>query len=206
MKNLLTLFKPRPKVDLIVVSNRHGPGHGAINGREVALWRPPVMLDAHGRTMPGVSLDLVANYLVASTSLMADTELGPVSIEWREQVSRFASVEMIVHAWGQSLEMLQPISVISQEMADVMDTYMGGVAQKVQQLHKGHQSYHEANQTLRIAMRKLERLRDDRRPHFNDAEFLFLLAGFGRALTMSALIPVSDIGPDQAVGQSVTKS
>ncbi len=206
MKNLLTLFKPKPKADLIVISSQNLTSDGAINGRQVALWRPPVMLDAAGKTLPGVSLDLVAQYLVASTALMADTELGPVSIEWKEQVSRFVSVQMTVHAWGQSLEMLQPISIISQEMADVMDIYMSGVAQKVQELHKGHQSYSEANQTIRIAMRKVEKLRDHRRPHFNDAEFLFLMAGFGRALTMSALIPVSEIGPDQALGQSVTKS
>lgn len=205
MANLLALFKRKPQADLMVVPDRRGPGHGAVNGNSVALWRPPIMLDATGRTMPGVSLDLVANYLVTSTAMLAESELGPVTVEWKGQVNRFASVQMTIHAWGQSVEFVHPIAIVSQPLADAVDMYMRGMAQKVRELHKGHQDFSEANQTIRIAMRKLEKLRDDRIPHFNDAEFLFLMSGLGKAMTISALIPVSSAEPEPTLGRSVTR-
>jgi hypothetical protein len=179
-------------------------GDGAVRGREVALWRPPVMLDPTGRTMPGVSKELIAHYLVATTSALARSNLGPVTVEWKGQEGRFASTTLMIHAWGQAVDILHPVAVISQDLANALEHYRAGMANKVRELHRGHQSFDEANRQIRRAMREIEKLRDDRAPHFNDAEFLFIQANLSQALVLSALFPVADRPPEQTIGSSVT--
>jgi hypothetical protein len=191
MASLLTLFKRKPRVFALEPLPEYR-GDGAVRGREVAIWRPPVLLDVNGRSMAGVSKALVADYLVATTSALAQSDLGPVTVTWKEQEGRFATVMMDIHAWGQSVTIMHPISLISQELADAMQHYTAGMANKVRQLHKGHQNLDEANRQIRQCMRRVERLRDDDRPHFNDAEYLFVMAQLNRALTLTALIPVSE--------------
>jgi hypothetical protein len=179
-------------------------GDGAVRGREMALWRPPVMLDTKGRTMPGVSKDLIAQYLVATTSALARSNLGPITVEWKSQEGRFATAALTIHAWGQAIDILHPVAIISQELANALEHYRAGMANKVRELHRGHQTFDEANGQIRRALREVEKLRDDRSPHFNDAEFLFIQASLSQALVLSALVPVADRPPEQTIGSSVT--
>jgi hypothetical protein len=193
--NVLAIFKPKVKVyDLEPLPEYRGDG--AIKGRQVALWRPPVMLDQAGRTMPGISKELIAHYLVATTSALARQDLGPVSVEWGEQQGRFATTELTIHAWGQAITVMHPIATISQDLANALEHYRAGMAHKVRELHKGHQRLDEANAAIRRSMRQVEKLRDDDLVHFSDAEYLFLQANLSKALTLSALIPVSDQAPE----------
>jgi hypothetical protein len=195
MANLLALFKPKVKVyDLEPLPEYKGDG--AIKGRQVALWRPPVMLDQAGRTMPGVSKELIAHYLVATTSALARQDLGPVSVEWGEQQGRFATTELTIHAWSQTITIMHPVAAISQDLANALEHYRAGMAYKVRELHKGHQQFDEANAAIQRAIRKIEKLRDDDIVHFSDAEFLFIKANLWKSLLMSALVPVSDQEPE----------
>jgi hypothetical protein len=52
----------------------------------------------------------------------------------------------------------------------------------------------------------LERLRDDDVPHFNDAEYLFLQAGFQHAIVMSALVPVGKAESEVVIGTMASVS
>jgi len=176
------------------------PGAAAVKGTEVAIWRPPVMLDSRGRTLPGVSKDLVARYLVSTTAALAEADLGPVTVEWRQQEGRFVETAFMIHAWGQEVEIVHPIAPVSQKLANTWETYKSGVALKVRELHKGHQRFDEANRLIRRAIRNLEHLRDDDVPHFSDAEYLFLQAAFQRAIVLSALVPVGEAEPEEVVG------
>jgi hypothetical protein len=202
--SLLTVFKPKKFELLEVVERPQYQGHGAIKGKQVALWRPPVMLDPAGRTMPGVSKELVAQYLVATTSALTKADLGPVSVEWKEQEGRFATTTLTIHAWGQAVDVLHPVATISQGLANALEHYRAGLTLKVRELHKGHQAYAEANAFIQRAMRQIEKLRDDTIPHFNDAEYLFLQANFNKAMVMSALIPVSAHEPEDVFSGEVT--
>jgi hypothetical protein len=202
MANLLALFKPKVKVyDLEPLPEFRGDG--AVKGRQVALWRPPVMLDTDGRTMSGVSKELIANYLVATTSALAKADLGPVTVEWKAQEGRFATTTLTIHAWGQSVDIMHPVSIVSQDLANAMEHYRAGMALKCRELHKGHQRLDEANAAIRRAMRHVERLRDDDVPHFNDAEFLFIQGNLSKSLVMSALVPVSNQEPEDVFKEFV---
>jgi hypothetical protein len=193
--NVLALFRPKVKVfDLEPLPEYRGDG--AVKGRQVAIWRPPVMLDTAGRTMPGVSKDLIAKYLVATTSALASQDLGPVTVEWQGQEGRFATTTLTIRAWGQSVNLLHPISLISQDLANALEHYRAGMAHKIRELHKGHQRLDEANAGIRRAIRQIEKLRDDDTVHFSDAEFLFLQVNLSESLTMSALVPCSDQEPE----------
>jgi len=175
-----------------------GAASAAVNGREVAIFQPPVILDAQGRTLPGVSKDLVARYLVSTTAALADADLGPVTVEWCEQQGRFVNTRLTIQAWGQTVEIVHPVAPVSQQLANTWELYKAGMALKVRELHKGHQRFGEANALIERASRHLDRLRDDDTPHFSVAEFLFLQSEFYQARVMSALIPV-----DQAVAEEV---
>jgi hypothetical protein len=200
---VLALFKPKVQVfDLEPLPEYRGDG--AVKGRQVALWRPPVMLDTAGRTMPGVSKQLVARYLVATTSALAQADLGRVTVEWKAQEGRFAVTTLTIHAWRQAVDVLLPVATISQKLANALEHYRAGMANKVRELHKGHQSFDEANAAIRRAMQQVEKLRDDTIPHFNDAEFLFIQAHLNEALVMSALVPVSDQAPEDVFASNVT--
>jgi len=181
------------------------PG-AAVRGREVAIFRPPVMLDPQGRTLPGVSKDLVARYLVSTTAALADADLGPVTVEWKVQEGRFMEATFTVQAWGQSVDVVHPIAPVSQKLANVWEMYKSGIALKVRELHKGHQRFGQANDLIRLASRRLERLRDDDLPHFNDAEYLFLQAGFQQAIVMSALVPVGKAESEVVIGTTTNVS
>lgn len=179
-------------------------GAGAIRGREVALWRPPVMLDAAGRTLPGIRKELVAQYLVSTVASLAKADLGPVTVDWKDQEGRFILTTLTIHAWGQSMDVLHPIAVISQPLANALEHYQAGIVAKVRELHKGHQRFDEANAMLRRASKEMEKLRDGDAPHFNDAEYLFAQAAVFQAIVLSALIPVSDGEAEQALGTRVS--
>jgi len=213
---MLNLFAPKRRQgkpqekpsDIIVydVPEDGMDGSAAVKGSEVAIWRPPVMLDPSGQTLPGVSKDLVARYLVSTTAALADADLGPVHVAWKEQVGRFTAATFTVQAWGQSVDLVHPIAAVSQDLANTWEVYKSGMALKVRELHKGHQHYGKANDLLRRASRKLEQLRDDELPHFNDAEYLFLQCAFQRAQVLSALIPVSDVESEDVVGTTAAVS
>jgi hypothetical protein len=171
-------------------------GDGSVKGRSVQLWRPPVQLSLDGKTQHGVSRELIAGYLVAVTAALAQTDLGEVTVEWQKQVGRFVTVRLDIRSWGQSITVMHPIAIVTQDIANVFDMYAAGIAWKVRELHKGHQRLDQANQMIRRAMSKLEKLRDDDRPHVNDAEYLFVMTQFQKALALSALIPVADAPPE----------
>jgi hypothetical protein len=147
---------------------------------------------------------LIAQYLVATTSALARSNLGPITVEWKSQEGRFATTTLTIHAWGQAIDILHPVAIISQELANALEHYRAGMANKVRELHRGHQTFDEANGQIRRALREVEKLRDDRSPHFNDAEFLFIQASLSQALVLSALVPVADRPPEQTIGSSVT--
>lgn len=194
--------KPGTKVIVYDVPQAESAEAAAVKGREVAIFRPPVLLDPQGRTLPGVSKDLIAQYLVQMTAALADADLGPVTVEWVEQMGRFVDTRFTIMAWGQTVEIVHPVAPISQRLANAWEIYMGGAALKVRELHKGHQRFDEANGMIKQASRRLEQLRDDDVPHFSDAEYLFLQAQFRRAQVMSALIPVSGAAAEEVVGTS----
>jgi len=195
-----TTSKPKTNIVVYDIPDDGKDGSAAVQGSEVAIWRPPVMLDPSGRTLPGVSKDLVARYLVSTTAALADADLGPVQVEWKEQVGRFTAATFTVQAWGQSVDLVHPIAAVSQDLANAWEVYKSGMALKVRELHKGHQHYGKANDLLRRASKKLEQLRDDELPHFNDAEYLFLQCAFQRAQVMSALVPVGKAQSEEVVG------
>jgi hypothetical protein len=203
MKLLDTIIRPKVKVfDLAPLPEYRGDG--AVRGREVALWRPPIMLDRAGRTMQGVSKDLVAGYLVAMTNALAKADLGPVTVTWKAQEGRFATTTLTIHAWNAEVDVLHPVAVVSQKLANALEHYRAGMALKCRELHKGHQDFEASNQMLRRAAIEIEKLRDDTMPHFADNEFLFIQANLSKALTLSALLPVSEGGAEQAIGTNVT--
>jgi len=176
------------------------PAAAAVKGTEVAIWRPPVLLDPQGRTIPGVSKQLVAKYLVQTTAALAEADLGAVSVEWKEQVGRFVETRFTIHAWGQELDIVHPVAAVSQDLANVFTVYISGMARKVQQLHKGHQRFGEANRLLALAVEKLDLLRDSDLPQFSDAEYLFVSAAVRQAQVLSALVPVSALESEVVVG------
>lgn len=197
-----TRKKTQTAVVVYDVPDASAPGAAAVKGREVCIFRPPVLLDAAGRTMPGVSKDLVARYLVSTTSALADADLGPVTVEWLEQEGRFVKTEFRIQAWGQCVCVVHPVAPVSQRLANALELYVGGMALKVRELHKGHQRFDRANDMLVRASRGLERLRDDDVPHFADAEYLFLQTEVLRAQVMSALIPVGQAAAEEVVGEA----
>jgi len=192
--------RPGTKVVVYDVPQPGAASAAAVNGREVAIFQPPVILDAQGRTLPGVSKDLVARYLVSTTAALADADLGPVIVEWCEQQGRFVNTRLTIQAWGQVVEIVHPVAPVSQKLANMWEVYKSGVALKVRELHKGHQRFGEANALIERACAGLDRLRDDDTPHFSGAEFLFLQTGFHRARVMSALIPVDQAAAEEVVG------
>lgn len=197
--------KKKRQTDIVVVDLPAADGGpaGVVKGTRVGIYRPPVLLDAAGRTMAGVNKDLVARYLVSTVAAMADTDLGPVAIEWKGQEGRFVNTSFLIHAWGQEVEIVHPVAPVSQKLANAWEVYKAGVALKVQELHKGHQQFGEANALITRASRNLDRLRDDRVPHFTDAEYMFLQAAFQGGIVLSALIPVGSAGAEVLVGQAV---
>jgi len=172
----------------------------AVQGREVAIFRPPVLLDPQGRTLPGISKDLVARYLVHTTAALAEADLGPVTVEWLEQTGRFVNTRFSIAAWGQAVEIVHPAAPVSQRLANAWEIYKGGIALKVRELHKGHQRFDQANALIAQACRRLDQLRDDDVPQFSDAEFLFLQSEFNRARVMSALVPVGQAQAEEVIG------
>lgn len=207
--------KSKPKSEtseLSVVLYDNVPGSeqmsvdGAVKGREVAIFRPPVMLDQQGKSMPGVSNSLIARYLQASISALIQSDMGETTIEWGEMQGRFCETIFHVHTWGQDISLVHPIAPVSQELANNWDMYKAGVALKARELHKGHQRFGEANTMIQRAARNLDTLRDDEMPHMTDAEYLFLQSAFHKALVMSALLPNTAVQPEAVAGTSAMVS
>lgn len=208
----LDFLKAKPKARVVTVydlEGRSGEGKWAdvmVNRQsgQVALFRPPVMLGSDGQSLPGVDRQLVANYLVATTGMLAEVDLGPVRVDWQVRVGRFATASVNMESWGQSLTVLMPVHVISTELETIMQMYQNAVCLKARQIHRGHQDYREVNQVLRRAAKQLEKLRDAAAPHFTDAEYLFVAASIGQAQIMNALVPLPTSGGEQIIGQSAT--
>lgn len=177
-----------------------------VSGRNhaVALFRPPILLDQSGNSQPGVDADLVAGYMVQTISSLADVDLGPVQCHWRGRVGRFAVAEMEIATWSQSLTIVQPVQVISQQVEVVMAMYQDAVAEKARQMHKAHPDLEEPNKRLSRAAKLLEKLRDDDHPHLTPAEHLFLVAQISRARVMNPLLPLPVGGEEPVIGESTT--
>jgi hypothetical protein len=205
----LDVLLGRPSARAVTVYNYEGQDLGipcdlVVNGRkrEVELFRPPVVLGPGGESLPGVDRQLVADYLVSTTGMLAEVDLGPVRVHWKARVGRFATATMSMETWGQSLTVMMPVHVISTELETIMAMYQEAVCLKAKEIHRGHQDYSKPNQVLRRAAKQLEKLRDAKHPHFTDAEYLFVAANLGAAQVMNALVhlPVGDGEP--VIGES----
>ncbi len=172
------------------------------NKRQVAMFRPPVVLGPDGESLPGVDRQLVANYLVSTTGMLAEVDLGPVRVDWGQRVGRFATASMNMETWGQSVTVMMPVHVVSSEIETIMQMYQEAVTLKAQEIHRGHQDYSKPNQVLRRAAKQLEKLRDSRHPHFTDAEYLFLAGNLGQAQVMNALVPLPVGDGETVIGQT----
>jgi len=177
-----------------------------VNGhrREVALFRPPVVLGAEGESLPGVDRQLVANYLVATTGMLAEVDLGPVRVDWQHRVGRFATASVNMEAWGQSLTVLMPVHIVSTQLEGILKMCQEATCLKAQQIHRGHQDYSKPNRILRRAARKLEELRDAHAPHFTDAEYLFVAGNIAQAQVMNALVPLPVGEGERVIGESAS--
>ncbi|MBU0493890.1 MAG: hypothetical protein KKA73_00715 [Chloroflexi bacterium] len=184
----------------------NAPHDAQVNGGTVALYRPPVCLDAAGRTAPGVSRELVARYLAATASRMTDVSLGPVNVEWKEAQGRFVLAGYQVPAFDVEFEVVHPAGVIDQAVADMMDQYHAGVCVKTLEMMKGHQRYADANRQIRSAHRKLVDLRDVAPPVLTTPEFLFLDMALSKALVLSALPHLPEGGGESVIGQRIDVS
>ena len=172
------------------------------NKRQVAMFRPPVVLGPDGESLPGVDRQLVANYLVSTTGMLAEVDLGPVRVDWGQRVGRFATASMNMETWGQSVTVVMPVHVISAELETIMQMYQESVCLKAQEIHRGHQDYSKPNQVLRRAAKKLENLRDSAHPHFTDAEYLFVAGNLAQAQVMNALVPLPVGDGEKVIGQT----
>jgi len=168
----------------------------------VALYRPPVILDAQGHTAPGVSRELVARYLSATIARMTDVQLGPVNVQWLEAQGRFVLTSYQVPTFDVSFEVIHPAGVVDQTVANVLDQYMAGICLKVLEMMKGHQRYDSANRLIRRAHQRLETLRDVAPPILTTPEYLFLDTQISRALVLSALPHLPQGGGEPVVGQT----
>lgn len=208
----LDFLKPKPKktraVTVYDLEGRSGEQWADVmvnaKCREVALFRPPVVLGGDGQSLPGVDRQLVADFLVATTGMLAEVDLGPVRVDWQTRVGRFATASVNMESWGQSLTVLMPVHVISAELETIMQMYQNAVCLKAQQIHRGHQDYRQVNQVLRRAAKQLGKLRDAPAPHFTDAEYLFVAANISKAQVMNALVPLPVGDGEQIIGQSAT--
>lgn len=172
-----------------------------VRGNTVALYRPPVILDAQGRTAPGVSRELVGRYLAATVARMTDVQLGPVNVQWLEAQGRFVRASYQVPTFDVSFEVVHPAGIVDQCVADVLDQYMAGVCFKVLEMMKGHQRYDAPNRLIRRAHQRLETLRDVSPPVLTTPEYLFLDAQVSQALVLSALPHLPAGGGEQVVGE-----
>ena len=128
--------------------------------------------------------------------------LGPVTVTWKANKGRFVITGFNIHAWNYDVDILHPIGIISQPLANVWDLYKDGIALKLQQMHRGHAVYDKANAKIRRALRMLELLRDAPQPHFSDAEFIFLVAAMQSSLVLSAMVPVGNTPAEQVFNTS----
>lgn len=176
-----------------------------VNGRNgaIALFRPPVLLDQNGASQPGVDPQLIAGYLVSTIASLADVDFGPVECNWRGRVGRFAIAELNIQTWGQSLTIVQPVQVISQQVEGVMGMYQDALAAKARQMHRAHPDMTEPNAKLQRAAKLLERLRDDEHPHLTPGEHLFLVAQISKARVMNPLLPLPVDGSGAVIGESM---
>ena len=209
--SILNKILPNRKTTAVTVLNLdgHDPGDygGAdvvVNGhkREVAMFRPPVVLGPNGESLPGVDRQLVATYLVSTTGMLAETDLGPVRVDWRDRVGRFVTATMTMETWGQSLTVMMPVHVVSAEIERIMTMYQSALCLKAREIHRGHQDYTQPNRILRRAAKKLERLRDAPHPHFTDAEYLFVAGNIAQAQVLNTLVPLPVGGGERIIGQT----
>jgi len=200
-------FGKSTKRRLPVVVDQSGQAEGVdfdaqVHDNRVALYRPPVVLDAQGRTAPGVTRDLVARYLAGTVARMTDVQMGPVNVTWKESTGRFVLAAYQVPTFDVGFEVIHPAGVVDQSVANVLDQYMAGICLKVLEMMKGHQRYDSANRLIRRARQRLENLRDVAPPVVTTPEYLFLDAQLSAALVLSALPHVPQGGGEPVIGQN----
>lgn len=201
--------KPKTSSNLPAVLDRTGDAAGVaydaqVSGGTVALYRPPVVLDAAGKTAPGVSRDLVARYLAGTVARMTDVSMGPVNVQWKEATGRFVLAAYQVPTFDVGFEVVHPAGVIDQTVAATMDLYLAGTCLKVLEMMKGHQRYDRANGMIRSAHRRLEGLRDVATPVLTTPEYLFLDAHLSAALVLSALPHLPTGGGEAVIGTTAS--
>ncbi len=172
----------------------------AIAGREVVLYRPELVIDLEsGETVPGVDRQLACDYLVATLEMLSQEQHRGATVEFVSARGRFATARFTLPAWGASLDVVQPVNVVSREIGTVMAIYRRALAAKAKELHKGTQSYGEANAHLSDALQKWAGLREMTVPQVNDAEYIYVKTALMRAIVLNALVPVPVAGQAQMI-------
>ncbi len=191
LQQLQKWFQPTRLDYVTPAPDAQGSGLVSARNRYVQIWRPLTLLAEDGQTMPGISNELVAGYMVSTVTRMVGTNLGPVSVDWREMHGRFVATAFTIRAWNQSIEIVHPVAPVSGALKQVFDLYLLGIAEKAKELHKAEQNYGPANDKIHRALEMLDELRNDSVPHYNDEEALFVARVMVNGLTLNALIPVS---------------
>ena len=161
-----------------------------VRGREVVLHRPELIIDKDGSTLPGVDRQLACNYLVANLSLMLNERAAGASVEFVGAVGRFATARYTLPSWGVSLDVCQPVNLVTNDVARVFTDYHQGLAGKVREMRKGTQRFDAANTRITAALARWQRLRDADKAHVNDPEWLYVKTALVNALVLNALVPV----------------
>ena len=172
--------------------------------RQLALFRPPIVLDNAGHSAPDVDRQLIADYMAAQIGRIAGMDLGPVRIDWKERRGRFVSAYLYMLTWQQGFTVVLPVQTVSVQVEQVYKLYQQAMSLKIREMHKGHQDHSQSNILLDKVARHLERLRDDGHPHLTDAEYMFLSAAISRARIVNELLPLPVGGEEQVLGQTAT--
>lgn len=161
-----------------------------VRGREVVLFRPELVIDENGNTLPGVDRQLACNYLVGNLSLMLRERAAGASVDFVGAVGRFATARYTLPSWGVSLDVCQPVNLVTGDVSRTFDDYHAGLARKVREMRKGVQQFGEANAQIERALMRWQRLRNADQAHVNDPEWLYVKTALVNALVLNALVPV----------------
>jgi len=194
--------KPQAMVQYVPPAEDRDPSLPAIAiaDREVILYRPELVIDLEsGETVPGVDRQLACDYLVATLEMLSQEQHRGASVEFVSAKGRFATARFTLPAWGASLDVVQPVNVVSREIGTVMAIYRRALAGKARELHKGTQNGGAANAHLADALQKWAGLREMPTPQVNDAEYIYVKTALMRAIVLNALVPVPVAGQAQMI-------
>jgi len=127
---------------------------------------------------------------VAALGLLTQEQHQGATVDFVGHKGRFATAKFTLPDWGVSLEVTQPINVVDDKVARIFNTYRKALATKAKELHKGTQSYGEANATLMSALQQWQGLREMDVAVVNDAEFIYVKTALMNAITLNGLVPV----------------